>query len=108
MKCGPTTRSIDEAHARLIEARAKLMDRDIRVGEILCAYTFLEAPGVASLALDVRHIAYNYGQVIAATSEELGRSLVALARGLLHEDRARGDDEKPASRQVGPKRDRRA
>lgn len=95
MKCGPTSRSIDEAHARLIEARAKLMDRDIKVGEILCAYTFVEAPGVGSLTLDGRHIAYNPGQVLGAAPAELGRSLEALARDLQRQESSRSDAQNP-------------
>lgn len=78
--------AIDPVHARLIQARAKVMDRDIHLGEMLCRFTFAEGSKVVPLAVDHRQIFYNPAYVAEASIEELMVALKEVAR------RALGDD----------------
>jgi len=72
--------AIDPAHARLIQARAKVMDRDIGLGEILCDFTFAEGARVVTLARDRAHIVYSPTFVAEAPMVDLVLALQGIAR----------------------------
>lgn len=86
MKTSPQARaarqlplSFDLGHARLIQARAKLMDRDIAMGETLCRYSFIEGAAVSTIAIDGAHVRYNRAYAEQAAIEELTSALRAMA-----------------------------
>lgn len=67
----------DPNQVRLIQSRAKVMDRNVTLGEILCGYTFVEGATVVTLSRDLRHIVYNPAYVAESSIEEL---VIALER----------------------------
>lgn len=80
MTTKPRIQLFDPAHARLIQARAKVMDRNLLLGEILCGFTFAEGDRVVTLARDRRYIVYNPAYVAESSIEELVISLEGIAR----------------------------
>ena len=64
---------------RLVSARAGVMRRRPRLGEILCSYGFAASASTTALARDGDTVLYNRDYVAAATEADLITELEAIA-----------------------------